>query len=414
MKENLIAKPRITVIDALRGFALLGVILVHMNQHYSYRSMGPFEPHEPILAAWNDTASWLIWSVMLGRFINIFAFLFGMSFFIQMDRAAQKGVNFGGRFLWRMVILFVIGLVGTCFYSGDILSIYAVFGILMLFLNRFKNWILILIAVLLLAGAPRWTSIAYKQLTAPPATEQVVSNENRPPRPQVNPQELPKPTFWEVATNNLTDGTMGKLNYQFMGGNRGYITLAIFILGLVVGRTRFFESVHLNQRRNWKLLGIFVAGLLVVNWLMTLLPPQESLWRMMRAGGGTPPVEALIAQGLSDFAMVLSSAVIAMVFIVLYQYRGFNKVLSQLAPYGRMGLTNYVSQSIIGAILFAMWAYGSTFGAWQAAEVMLLGLGVYLVQVIVCKIWLNYFQYGPLEWLWRSLTYFNLQPFLKK
>ncbi|MBE6275696.1 MAG: DUF418 domain-containing protein [Bacteroides sp.] len=414
MKENLISKPRITVIDALRGFALLGVILVHMNQHYSYRSVGPFEPHEAIFAEWDETASWLIWSVMLGRFINIFAFLFGMSFFIQMDRAAQKGVNFGGRFLWRMILLFVIGLFGTSFYSGDILSIYAVFGIIMLFLNRFKNWILILIAVLLLAGAPRWIMIGYNQLTAPPATEQVVSSENRPQRPSqlVAPEERPTPTFWEVAKDNLTDGTMGKLNYQFIGGNRGYITLAIFILGLVVGRTRFFETVHIRQRRNWKLLGVFVAGLLLSNWLITLFPTQESLWRSMQ-NGGVPSVSALTVQALSDFSMVLSSAVLAMVFIVLYQYRGFNRVLGQLAPYGRMGLTNYVSQSIVGAILFAMWAYGATFGAWQAAEVMLLGLLVYLVQVIVCKVWLNYFQYGPLEWLWRSLTYFKKQPFLK-
>jgi len=415
MTENILSKPRITVIDALRGFALLGVVLVHMNQHYSYYSMGPFLPHEPILAEWNDTATWLIWSVMLGRFINIFAFLFGMSFFIQMDRAAQKGVNFGGRFLWRMVILFVIGLIGTCFYSGDILSIYAVFGIIMLFLNRFKNWVLILIAVLLLAGAPRLIMIGYNQLTAPPATEQVASNENRPLRTRSNaePQERPEPSFLQAAKDNLTSGTMGKLNYQFMGGNRGYITLAIFILGLVVGRTRFFETVHLNRVRNWKLLGIFIISLLFFNWLITLFPPQESLWRSMR-NGGVPAPTALIVQALSDFSMVLSSAVLAMVFIVLYQYRGFKTVLGQLAPYGRMGLTNYVSQSIIGALLFAMWAWGSYFGAWQAAEVMLLGLAVYIVQVIVCKVWLNHFQYGPLEWLWRSLTYFNKQPFLKK
>lgn len=63
MTKKILSKPRITVIDALRGFALLGVILVHMNQHYSYRSMGPFLPHEPILSEWNDTASWLIWGV---------------------------------------------------------------------------------------------------------------------------------------------------------------------------------------------------------------------------------------------------------------------------------------------------------------------------------------------------------------
>ena len=130
--------------------------------------------------------------------------------------------------------------------------------------------------------------------------------------------------------------------------------------------------------------------------------------------GGVPTPTALIVQALSDFSLVLSSAVLGMVFIVLYQYRGFKTVLGQLAPYGRMGLSNYVSQSIIGALLFALWACGSYFGAWQAAEVMLLGLAVYIVQVIVCKVWLNHFQYGPLEWAWRSLTYFKMQPLWKR
>lgn len=410
MKENTTLNRRITVIDALRGFALLGVILVHMNQHYSYFSMGPFNPHEPILAEWDDTATWLVWNVMLGRFINIFAFLFGMSFFIQLDRASQKGVSFGGRFLWRMVILFVIGLIGTCFYSGDILSIYAVFGIIMLFLNKFKNWVLILVAVLLLAGVPRMIMIGYNKLTAPPATEQVTQVPQRSRVSSDERQEPPKPSFFRSAKANLTTGTEGKLSYQFSPGNRGYITLAIFIFGLVVGRTRFFETVHLKTRRNWLLLAGFVGLVCLTNWLISVFPPQESLWRSMRQGN-IPSAGALALQALTDVNMVLSSAALAMAFIVLYQMKGIGKALNILAPYGRMGLTNYVSQSIIGACLFAMWAFGATFGAWHSAEILLLGLGVYAIQVIVCKVWLTYFQYGPLEWLWRSLTYFKWQPF---
>lgn len=410
MKENTTLNRRITVIDALRGFALLGVILVHMNQHYSYFSMGPFNPHEPILAEWDDTATWLVWNVMLGRFINIFAFLFGMSFFIQLDRASQKGVSFGGRFLWRMVILFVIGLIGTCFYSGDILSIYAVFGIIMLFLNKFKNWVLILVAVLLLAGVPRMIMIGYNKLTAPPATEQVTQAPQRSRVSSDERQEPPKPSFFRSAKANLTTGAEGKLSYQFSPGNRGYITLAIFIFGLVVGRTRFFETVHLKTRRNWLLLAGFVGLVCLTSWLISVFPPQESLWRSMRQGN-IPSAGALALQALTDVNMVLSSAALAMAFIVLYQMKGIGKALNILAPYGRMGLTNYVSQSIIGACLFAMWAFGATFGAWHSAEILLLGLGVYAVQVIVCKVWLTYFQYGPLEWLWRSLTYFKWQPF---
>ena len=84
MKENTTLNRRITVIDALRGFALLGVLLVHMNQHYSYGSAEPYGLHEPFLANWNEGATWFVRTMLSGKFINIFAFLFGMSFFIQM------------------------------------------------------------------------------------------------------------------------------------------------------------------------------------------------------------------------------------------------------------------------------------------------------------------------------------------
>lgn len=125
---------RIVVIDALRGFALLGVVLVHMQQHYSIFNFGAFAPTEPLFPVLDEWISWLNRNVLMGRFINIFAFLFGMSFFIQMDRAAKKGVDFRRRFLWRMVILFLIGVIGSAFYSGAILSIYAFFGLILVFL----------------------------------------------------------------------------------------------------------------------------------------------------------------------------------------------------------------------------------------------------------------------------------------
>ena len=113
--------------------------------------------------AFDSAVQWLSQNVIMGKFINIFAFLFGLSFFIQMDRAAQKGIDFRKRFLWRMAILFVIGIVGNCFYTGDILSIYAVFGAIMVFLFRFKNKILMLIVALLLFGVPRMLLSTYGQ-----------------------------------------------------------------------------------------------------------------------------------------------------------------------------------------------------------------------------------------------------------
>ena len=417
---------RITVIDALRGFSLLGVILVHFQQHYSVHSMGPFNEHTPILAQFNDAVFWFVQNVLMGRFINIFAFLFGMSFFIQMDRAAKKGIDFGGRFLWRMVILFAIGIIGSAFYSGDILSLYAIYGVVLLLINPLKNWMLTALAALILLGTPKLTTFAYDKITAPPAVEQVVEAPERPrmpenmgerpsgerprgERPPFVPERIP---FAKSVENNLTRGAMAKINYQFQATNRGYITLAIFILGLIVGRLRFFETAHLHMRRNLILFALFIAGNLIFGWLANIVAPgmDPSMWFLR---SGPPTLQTIIGTALFDVELVFSSASLLMAFVILYNIPAIGKVLDVLAPYGRMGLTNYVSQSIIGACLFAMWGLGSTFGAWGYAELMIVGLGLYISQIIISTIWLRYFKYGPLEWLWRSATYLKWQPFKK-
>lgn len=472
-KQKLLTQNRITVIDALRGFALLGVVLVHMNQHYSNFAWG-LPPREQVLSGLNSFVGWLVPNVLMGRFINIFAFLFGMSFFIQMDRASQKGVDFRARFIWRMVVLFVIGLVGSAFYSGDILSIYAVYGVVLVLLYKCKNWLLMVLAVFLLAGGPKMTTMLYDKMTAPeqqempfagmpmPRNEQPQNTPSQPApssngeqsvgeapaptapamenapatptapaveqsegeRPQVegrNPDrggrgggfqgqmpQFEKPSFWSAAKQNLTGGFDMKIGYQYRMTNRGYITLALFILGFVVGRLRFFETAHLRRRRNVVLLGVFVVSLLLVKWVVTLFPQPEGF-----AMFAPPTATSILRTAMGDIATVLFSASVTMGFVILYQLPIVGKCLDVLAPYGRMGLTNYVSQSIIGAILFALWAFGTTFGTWSATETFLLGLGVYAVQIVVSALWLKYFKYGPLEWFWRTATYLKMQPFKK-
>src|SRR5690606_22552771 len=144
---------RITLLDALRGFSLLGVILMHMLQQFSITS--PPEARGPLFPEMDETIQWIGQNFIMGRFINIFAFLFGLSFFIQLDRAAKKGTDFRGRFIWRMFVMLLIGLIGNCFYRGEIISLYAIFGIILVLLYRAKSWILISLAAILLLGIPR-------------------------------------------------------------------------------------------------------------------------------------------------------------------------------------------------------------------------------------------------------------------
>lgn len=405
-----IPQQRITVIDALRGFALLGVILIHMSQHYSNFSpdaAGERLFHLPTV----DTAiQWLSRNVIMGKFINIFAFLFGMSFFIQMDRAAKKGIDFRKRFIWRMAILFIIGMLGNCFYSGDILSIYAVFGVFMVFLYRLKNWVLIALAALLLLGTPRMLMAGYNSLTQ---TEQVENAPARQAPPAANRQRIRAPqeklSFIQLAKNNLTGGLQLKLAYQFGFVGRGYVTLALFLLGLVVGRIRFFEELQSKRKRNLYIFGGFVLATALINLIIDLFPPQP--FRFSIPKGDELTFSMLAVSSLNDIYMVLYSGALAIGFILLYQVESIGKHLDVLSPYGRMGLTNYEIQSVLGSFFFSMWGLGAIFGSWGPTEVFLLGLLVYAAQIIFSKYWLKHCLYGPLEWAWRSATYLKIQPF---
>ncbi len=405
---------RITVIDALRGFALFGVIITHMLQRFGiFSGVRPGEPNFPIL---DEAVQWFFQNVIMGRFINIFAFLFGLSFFIQMDRASKKGIDFRGRFLWRLVLLFVIGMIGTCFTYLDILPIYALFGVVLVFLFPLKNWMLMIIVALLLLGTPRIFIVGVDKISNKPTTEVIQSIPQQPDRGRSRPaasanENREKPTFFQTAKQNVTRGTMSKFNYQFGVSGRGYVTLALFIVGLVVGRIRFFEEVHIKRKRNVVLFLVFLISTLLIDFTIGLLSKEPvNLFMLMRQGDNIPPV-ALIVTALNDINLVLLSGALAMGFVSLYQIKDVKKYLDTITPYGRMGLTNYEMQGIIGAFLFSAWGFGAIFGTLGATELFILGVIIYILQAIFSKYWMKNFLYGPLEWIWRSGTYLKWQPF---
>lgn len=402
---------RITVLDALRGFALLGVVLIHMLQNFGTYSI-PIAQSEPLFPALDEAIQWVGENIIMGRFINIFAFLFGLSFFIQMDSAARKGIDFRKRFVWRMFILLLIGVAAHSFYSLEILSVYAVFGLIMIPLYKVKNWVLILLACLLLIGTPR---IIQATLSNSEYSEQVDegTGNNRDRVENEVPEYIENPSFLNSAEYHYSERFQGKLNYQFGLVGRGYVTFALFLLGLVVGRIRFFESISNKKKRNGFLFLGFASGVFIVNWIQSILP-EVNTRKLFNPEENYISNTLLTVQALDDINLVLFSGALALGFILLYQTKIAGKYLDVLSPYGRMGLTNYLMQGLIGSFLFSMWAFGPTFSGWNPTKLFLLGILIYVLQIIFSKIWLNNFLYGPLEWLWRSATYMKQQKFRKR
>jgi len=403
---------RMTVLDALRGFALLGVILMHMLQHFGIPSL-PNQPETMRFPALDESMQWIGYNIIMGRFINIFAFLFGLSFFIQMDRAAKKGIDFRKRFVWRMIILLLMGLVSHSFYNVEIISVYAFFGLLMIPLYKVKNWVLIVLFFFFMLGGPRLIQIQKHNEKTKTELTKKLEQTNEVQEAFVIPEHLSNPSLVNSVKYNYKERLTGKLNYQFGFVGRGFVTFALFILGLFVGRIRFFENLAGQKKQNILLfIGFLLANFFVII-ILNLLPPMN-LRILFRPDGQMIPPSIALGKTLEDVSLVLSSAALTLGFILLYQKEKIGNYLEALSPYGRTGLTNYIMQGVIGCLIFSPWAFGTTFSGWGAAALFFFGILIYIIQGIISKYWLKYYLYGPLEWLWRSLTYLDFQPFRKK
>lgn len=243
-------------------------------------------------------------------------------------------------------------------------------------------------------------------------TEQTGSREEiRQREAAVNSAVAEKPSFVNGVKHNFTRGLQGKLNYQFGLFGRGYITFALFVIGLLVGRLRFFEYVQPNRRIAF-LFGIFVIAVALVSFAGGLFPNVNV--RSLVNGEAENILSGLIVMMLNDLKIVAFSGAVIMGFTLLYQNRNFGKYLDVFSPYGRMGLTNYEMQCVIGCLIFSMWAFGPLFESWGTTELFLLGIGIYILQLIFSTYWLKDYLYGPLEWFLRTAIYLKVQPFRKE
>ena len=212
-------------------------------------------------------------------------------------------------------------------------------------------------------------------------------------------------SLMDVMRFNAVDGLIFKAKYQLGIEGRGYQTLALFLLGLLVGRKRYFERVGENMpltRKLFKLSIWFTLGFLVFS---------AGLFALSK--GNMEKFSFYIAMTFYNLLNLSMALLISTAFIILYQRDRTQKFMSKLVPYGKMGLTNYLMQSIIFIPLF----YGFGLGLARHMNLAIgigLGIVVFYFQVLFSKWWLNRFLYGPFEWLWRSLTWCKRQPMVKE
>jgi uncharacterized protein len=394
-------KSRIQVLDVLRGFALFGILFAHLSNEFS-AGMLPQRVYESIMGSPADMVVTVISNIFVqGKFYTIFSFLFGLSFALQLGSAQEKGGHFLGRYAWRLLVLGIIGTIHHIHWRGDILTIYVVLGFVMLLFRNLPDKPLLILSFLLLLNLPTVASNFYKALTATPEPDKVLAEAENKQREAESEQYynlIKKGTYTQTIKENFK-AFIGKMDFQLMSG-RIYMTLGFFLLGLYAGRRKLFEYLEENKRlfkKTFKYGGIVTLVLIILACALFLTP-------ILKDNPFANTIGGLIFDAGSNALTLFYIAGVSL----LFTRKKWTSRLSYLAPVGKMALTSYLVQTAFGLLIFQSYGF-NLFAEVGVALATALTLPIFFLQVVFSKWWLAKYQYGPVEWLWRSLTYFKLQ-----
>ncbi|WNG62126.1 DUF418 domain-containing protein [Archangium gephyra] len=406
------AGERLEVLDVLRGFALGGVFVSNVYVWMSGWVLMPRPAVQALTATWVDqAASELFQFFVNGRFMPIFSFLFGLGFCVQLTRAEKRGTSVVPVYRRRLMAMYLLGLVHLYgAWYGDVLNMYAMAGLLLLLFRERKDRTLLIWACVLMFGPMLVGQVLMRFGTLLLHGPEAHAAAREAAKAAAKGMAETKAGIFE----GLSSGGYGRwlranaeayflLFFSPMMLTHIGTTVGRFALGLWVGRKGLFHDVEkhratLKRLWGWGLgVGLVGSGVGVVTGMLMrkkLLDFQEP-WTLVLT-----PVRELGAVGLATF-YVTSLA-------LLFQRERWRKVLKLLAPAGRMAVTNYMSQSVLGVLVFSGVGLG-LMGKTGPAVTIALTMGLFCVQVAWSHWWLARYRFGPVEWVWRSLTYGKAQ-----
>ncbi len=367
---------RIEVADALRGLAVIGIILYHAVEHFNIGG-GPTSLSLPF-----DGTVFNVLTVLLsGKMYGIFALLFGLSFFIMRDNQEQKGRDFSLRFAWRMVLLFGFGILNLVFYNGDILTFYALLGLLMIPAGYLSTPVLWGVTIFLLIQPVEIYSLVSGWKPDISAMGKYYG---------AMAQAGDGGTFFEAAGASLRYGFLSSLLW-FVWKGRLTQTLGLFFLGILFGRHRLFYNEG-NHLKIWR----------IVLCVSTVLVAAGVIFGHGSHGDVSFGKVDSLLHPLFNLAILLF--IVSGVTLLWYRFAGFRKSLSHICFFGRMSLTNYLLSSVLGTFVFYGWGLGLNHvlgTTWS----LLVGIAIVVLQIVLLYQWARKHQRGPLETIWRKLTW---------
>jgi uncharacterized protein len=398
--------------DALRGFAILGIFIANLVGLCVYNP-------DITTIGWHfaelDKKMLFLHHLFLeGKFYSIFSLLFGWGLALQIKRTQTdtERLKVHPIVIRRLLFMLLIGIIHLAvIWNGDIITLYALTGFVLLLFVRVQPGVLLLIGIgsLLAPILSYWLRIQVPILNKPAdffhsVCEYLDSKLLGIATPEDFSNLLRRGSLRELLIYNF-DGAFyrfGDLIFQ----SRFFKVLGMFLIGYALGTSGYFKVL---LTRRWSLWILAASGLLIglpANYVMAKFMETPSNYVRLTMEG----LYQTIVYSLGVAPLALAYVCLLALF---FRSKVGNQIIMLLTPVGKMALTNYIFHSLFCIIIF----YGIGFGlmgtlgpiAWTV-----FALIVFALQIIYSSIWLQYFQFGPLEWVWRSLTYGKLQPMIRE
>ncbi|MBO9337692.1 MAG: DUF418 domain-containing protein [Chloroflexus sp.] len=394
------AHERIDLFDILRGFALLGILIVNMGI-FSFPFIAQITRTPRGDSVLDYATEFLIMALATWKFYPLFSFLFGLGMWMQIERIQAVGGNPGRFMVRRLLVLMGFGLIHSLLiWNGDILFVYALVGLVALLFRKVQPRTLLIWAGVLVA-IPVIFGTGFVALGTLLAGDMSGAAEG-----MAMFRDLEQRTIEIYARGSWGEifvwRTIEWLLFQFFFFLDGIMLqiLALFLIGMYFGKRQIFQRLNEKPASERRLPAggvCLVVGLianLVLAWQIQVTDPSSPLAELW-------PILILVA------GPILSYGYLAL-FVALTSTAAWRRRLQPLAAVGRMALSNYILQSIICTLIFYSYGLG-LFGQVGAFAGLLISIVIWVGQIGISRLWLRHFQYGPLEWVWRSLTYGKTQ-----
>ncbi len=392
-KSVVLNNSRLEVVDALRGFALIAIVLLHSIEHYNLFTDITWEPDW--LKSLDGDVVTVTWFLLAGKAYATFSLLFGFSFFIQMRNARRRGSDFRLRFAWRMFLLACFAQLHALFYNGDILLFYSFCGLILIPASSWKNTTVLIVAFILLLQPIDWIHMLMAWIDP----DYIDTNSRFAVFAAQAEQIGMHGNLWQTLADNICNGQLYSNFWQIEAG-RICQTPGLFLIGMWLGRAEMFIRSDRSIKFWRRVLVISILLFIPFYYLKNLISPTLTNITWQCHWG--------IAMGLPSNFLMMSALVSTFVLCwFAAKDHGFRFQRLPIA-FGRMSLTNYISQSIIGVFIFYNFGLG-LYRLTGATLSMLIGLGIVTTLTFFSRHWLSKHTQGPLEYIWKKLTWINFR-----